>query len=215
MNTAFCVYCHTNLQNGKRYIGITKQDPERRWRNGDGYKKGAFHNAIMKYGWGGFRHEVLFSGLTEAEAKAKEKELIRLYRTRNKDCGYNCTDGGDGTRGYERSEAERLAMSISRKGRHSGSKNPMYGRRSTSAPHYGEPMSDEAKAAASVKIKAAHENGAYDGLFRRVIGTAGDEVLEFDSVSQAAKAVGVPATNISRACRGKRKTAAGYTWAYA
>lgn len=81
MNTTFCVYCHTNLQNGKRYIGITKQDPERRWRNGDGYKNGAFHNAIMKYGWGGFRHEVLFSELTEAEAKAVGVPATNISRT--------------------------------------------------------------------------------------------------------------------------------------
>ena len=32
------LYCHT-FPNGKKYIGITKQDPARRWgKDGNGYK---------------------------------------------------------------------------------------------------------------------------------------------------------------------------------
>ena len=35
----YSVYYHYNPANDKYYIGITKQEPERRWNNGYGYHK--------------------------------------------------------------------------------------------------------------------------------------------------------------------------------
>ena len=96
-NKNFKVYMHTS-PNGKRYIGITRQDnPERRWgSNGCGYSDNThFWRAIQKSGWNNFLHEILFEGLTEKEAKQKEIELIAFYDTTNQNKGYNITPGGD------------------------------------------------------------------------------------------------------------------------
>ena len=110
----WCVYCHTNKLNNKKYIGITSEsDPKNRWKNGYGYKpdKGnnqnvAFWNAIQKYGWENFDHEILADNLTEDKAKELEKYYIKYYETfigfHKKRCdrkGYNSTLGGDGTCG--------------------------------------------------------------------------------------------------------------------
>ena len=117
---AWIVYLHTNLINNKKYIGITSQTPQKRWRNGLGYKDGVFRLAIDKYGWENFSHEILFSGLSETEAKNKEIELISLYNTTDRNYGYNRTKGGDGAAGIEVSEDTREKMSKSHLGkRHS------------------------------------------------------------------------------------------------
>lgn len=46
------VYLHTNKTNNKKYVGITKQSLQDRWRHdGLGYKtQQKFFRAILKYG---------------------------------------------------------------------------------------------------------------------------------------------------------------------
>ena len=59
----YSVYMHENKTNHKRYIGITKRDPEVRWRKGKEYKTcPAMNRAFEKYGWDGFEHNILFTG---------------------------------------------------------------------------------------------------------------------------------------------------------
>lgn len=71
----YCVYLHTSPTN-KYYVGITKQNPLKRWANGRGYCKNKhFYKAILKYGWDNFKHEIVFSGITKDEAIQYEKEI--------------------------------------------------------------------------------------------------------------------------------------------
>ena len=89
----YYLYCHTNKINGKKYIGISVQKPNHRWKNGRGYKGcPKFKRAIEKYGWENFTHEILLTQLTHEEASEKEKEYIAKYDTVNN--GYNVLSGG-------------------------------------------------------------------------------------------------------------------------
>lgn len=112
----YSVYMHTCLVNGKKYIGITKQKPERRWQNGYGYVGTYFWNAIHKYGWDNFTHEVLLWGLTEEEACQWEIALIDMHRTNNRKYGYNVSEGGEtcdvccGKYGAEHPNHKRVKM---------------------------------------------------------------------------------------------------------
>lgn len=89
----FLVYKHTSPI-GKSYIGITSQNPIIRWANGNGYSgQPKFFNAITKYGWDNFTHEILYSDLTEQEAYKTEKELIEKFNSITN--GYNSSIGGE------------------------------------------------------------------------------------------------------------------------
>lgn len=99
----YTIYKHTNLINGKSYIGQTHfSNLNLRWYNGKGYNKQTqpcFRDAINKYGWENFKHEVLETNIeTKKEANEREKYWIAYYHTWVKDplCnGYNLTAGGD------------------------------------------------------------------------------------------------------------------------
>jgi group I intron endonuclease len=107
VNNGCCsVYVHINKINGKIYVGRTSQNPESRYgANGIGYLRQdkysdkylqpLFANAINKYGWENFDHEVIASNLTEEESRNFEKLLINLLHTNQKEFGYNMTDGGE------------------------------------------------------------------------------------------------------------------------
>lgn len=90
---SFLVYKHTNKENGKVYIGITSQEPKRRWQNGAGYYGTYFYNAIQKHGWDGFEHEILLEGLTKEQAEEIETDLIAKYGSANRENGYNVSLG--------------------------------------------------------------------------------------------------------------------------
>ena len=92
----YYVYRHVNKINGKQYIGITKRKPIERWgSDGSKYKSTPhFYNAILKYGWDNFEHEILYSNLSKERACEIEIELIQKYQTQNRELGYNIMDGG-------------------------------------------------------------------------------------------------------------------------
>lgn len=91
----YTLYMHT-VPNGKKYVGITYRDPEKRWNHGSGYASNSeFHKDILKYGWNNIKHKILLTGLTLEQAQTWEVELISKYKTTDPKHGYNFTRGGD------------------------------------------------------------------------------------------------------------------------
>ena len=115
----YTVYKHTT-PSGKVYIGITKNKPEYRWKNGNGYKDNAhFDNAIKKYGWENIEHEIVQNGLSKQQACDLEIELIAKYGATDPRNGYNNSTGGEcGGLGVHHSAESRLKCSEALKGRH-------------------------------------------------------------------------------------------------
>lgn len=146
INKKYIVYKHTNKINGKIYIGITSQKPNKRWQNGYGYKDNQhFYRAIQKYGWDNFEHEILYEDLEEEIALSKERELIELYHSNDPNLGYNKDNGGAMGRmtpeaiekvrqwhlGRKLSEETKKKISEKRKGKYVGENSGMYGKHHT------------------------------------------------------------------------------------
>lgn len=199
----WCVYVHRNRFNGKRYVGVTsKEKPKHRWNSGRGYMENAhFYSAICKYGWEGFEHEILYSGLTEQQAKETEIRLIADWNTKNPKYGYNMTSGGDGTPGYHPSDETRAKLSEARR-RENLSQETLL-RRSNSL--RGRVFTDE------------HKKKIGDGNSKRIsmMSRDGEELRVFRSASDAENELGISHAHISQCCHGSRKSAGGYIWQFA
>lgn len=96
------VYKIINKINKKAYIGITKNIDERFFYHKtryDGTKKEfidkPLYKAFRKYGVDNFKFIILYRDLTVEEAKQKEIELIKKFKTLTHENGYNITKGGD------------------------------------------------------------------------------------------------------------------------
>jgi group I intron endonuclease len=180
----YVVYKHT-CPNGKVYIGITSISPARRWQRGKNYITNSyFYRAIQKYGWDAIKHEILFDGLSKEEASSKEIELIALYKSNQRDYGYNICYGGEIN---IPSEETRMRMGNSRRGK----KHSTEARSNMSKAAIGKPgtmtgkhHTDEAK-----KRIAANQQKTVVYQYTRY----GKFIAKYESVSEASRQ-----TNISR-----------------
>ena len=122
----YCVYCHRNKTNGKRYIGQTIQqdNPNKRFgSNGAGYRGcHLFYKAIQKYGWDNFDHFVIQGNLTKEEADELEILNIAFYNTTDQRFGYNLTFGGSKGKLSEEALKHRDFK---------GEKNPNFGKKTS------------------------------------------------------------------------------------
>lgn len=203
----YIVYKHTSPSN-KIYIGITCQNIDRRWRNGNGYKSQKyFYRAIEKYGWDNFKHEILYENLEKEQAKILEMSLIYYYDSTNPSFGYNLTKGGEGHNGYSPSKETRKKLSEVHKGKEPWNKGKTNifsdeTRRKISENNKNRHLSDESKK----KISEAHKGknvGKNNGKAKAVICIT--TMTIFDCISQGALFYNLKNTNISKCCRGKTK----------
>lgn len=234
---SYTVYVHINKTNGKRYYGQTKRDVAQRWENGNGYKKGqpVFYNAIQKYGWDGFDHIIVAKNLTLEEANELETKLINQFKTLSHENGYNILYGG-GNRNLPDSVKEKIRQahtgmisgpcSEERK-RKIGNANrgrvfSEESRKRMSEGQKGKHYSEECKKQKSEQLKKEWALGIRKGkpvpsrrrpiLAQRV---CDEEILYFDSVTNAAQYLNIPRTDISSTLTGRQKTARGYRFMYA
>lgn len=185
MNNTYCVYAHINKTNGKRYVGITSQDPEIRWKNGHAYN----HNphltaAFKKYGWDGFDHIILHDNLSQIDACNLEKDYIKKWNLTNNNYGYNVSLGGKGSSGVIPSQQTREKMSTAK---------------------IGTTLSDiHKKKIQNSSRKKCVGKFSQDGILLNI----------YPSIREAARQNQASSSGISACCRNKHKHIHGYIWKY-
>lgn len=208
----YCVYKHT-CPNGKIYIGITKQNPVRRWGHGYGYRSNPrFYSAISRYGWDSIKHEILFDGLSKEEAENKEIELIAYHKSNVFEYGYNRDNGGNCTGTHSISTLEK--MSRVNKGKHLTSET----REKMSAAHKGKRHSEETcqklrgkkSLAWRAKMSEAHPNKKAVAQYDK----DGNFVNIYSSLREAERETGTSYVCIYLSIKRNGKTADGSCWKY-
>lgn len=182
------IYKITNKINGKIYIGQTTKTLQRRWTKHCIAAKTdniPFHKALIKYGFENFTVEQIDVASTIDELNKKEVYWIKYYNSMLPN-GYNVCEGGNGMHGYKASEKTRAKLRVS---------------------HLGNKHSEETKR----KMSEAHKGLNHSGL-KMVMCVETGEIFEY--INLAADTYKINKGNIVQVCKGKRKTAGGFHWAY-
>jgi len=225
----YTVYMHVTPSD-KVYIGITKQNPIKRWLHGKGYQRQLyFYNAILKYGWDNIEHKILFDGLTKEQAEQKEKELIAHYKSNLREFGYNVESGGHTN---NVSEETRKKLSVINTGKHHTPetckrlselesarwKNADYRANQIAKRKGKEPWNKGKETPAEVRKKQRNAKlGKYTGEkhwnSKKVINVTTGKV--YNSFGEIARELNIKnASHIVEVCKGKKPSAYGYKWAY-
>lgn len=232
------VYKYTNIQNGKIYIGQTKNSlEERAQRDGLNYRECTrFYNAIKKYGWDSFVPTILADGLTVDEANYLEEYYIDFYDSTNPSKGYNLAAGG---LNHSMGEESRSILSSKAKERYRDkTKNPMYGKKHTDEalskmsekkrgsnnPMFGTKWNENQRKRCGVKGRKLNFTDEQREWYRqraRILGLQGtrsirciDDGIEFQSIKDAASYYGVSSPSICDQLKGRTHTCKGKHFEY-
>lgn len=182
----YTVYRLENIVTKKNYIGMTSQNPKKRWC---GEYTGKMKEAIATYPlqlcW---KKSIEFQTTDKNQALELESELMKWYDSIEN--GYNISSYSGGT--YKRSEELKKKMSDAV----SGEKNPNFGK------HFTEEHKKKIRESSHSKQVLQFSK---DGEF----------IAEYPSTQDAERNTGCNHTNICQCCKGKRKSTGGYIWKYA
>lgn len=162
--------------------------------------------------------QIVAHDLSAEEALVLEKKLIASYGRQDQKTGclVNLTDGGEGVVNYVWTEEHRKKISEAGMGR----KHTDEFKQMVSKLHTGKVLSVETKKRISDarKGKPLSEKQKQSLLnrgnkrSRKIICV--ETGVVYDSLTLAGKPLGLQATDISKVCKGKRKSLKGFSWKY-
>ncbi len=211
MKKEYKVYMHI-FPNNKVYIGMTCQEPKKRWGNGKNYSENKYmKNAINKYGWKNIQHKIIATNLTKEEAEELEIYFINeKYKSNNRKYGYNIENGG--FHNGKTSEETKKKQSISHKGMHNSPDTEFKKGHITI-------ISEDMKQKISQKNKGKHASiktefkKGHKPLNAKTVLCIETNII-YSNIKEASKNTNAMACHISEVCNGKRKSAGKLHWKY-
>lgn len=219
----YCVYKHI-FPNNKIYIGITKQQPEKRWKKGLGYNshQTLMKKAIKKYGWENIKHEILFKNLNRKDACKIEMELIALHDSTNKKKGYNISQGGEGTIGVKQTEESKLKNRIAHLGRKASLETREKISKSNKGKHNRKRTDEQKRKISEATKKAMQDINLKNKL--RILATKRKNNCKkvkcietgeiYNTIKEASIYTKTCCSSISQVCHKKRETANKLHWEF-
>ena len=203
------IYKIVNKINGTTYVGQTKYDINKRFRehkHSSMTKKTYLYNAMRKYGIENFSIEEIDNANSLDELNKKEIYWINKLNTKIPN-GYNLVDGGDGIIGFHHSiKTKKIIQEKSKNNRNALGKHNISdeGRTNMVLAHKGKESSFKNKhhtIEARKKMSLKH--------CKMVLCIETNTV--YPSSLEASKKLKIP-NQIGRCCNGQRKTCGGYHW---
>ena len=174
-------------------------------------------NAINKYPWDQWKHEIIDYADTREEANNLEEYYISFYKSNNRNYGYNITAGGDGHNGQSLSAETRKKISESVKKLW---ENEDY-QKNQEIKHKGITHSKEsiekARRANLGKKRTQETKDKMRQLKLRSIvqfNIQGDFVKEYEYAKDAALILNCSITSITNSCKGITKKCKDYIFIY-
>lgn len=214
-SNTFAVYCHY-FPNGKVYVGLSCHcdniEEKRFGHDGCKYKKQPLvYRAIQKYGWNNIQHEVIAKYISRESAVNIEKDLIALYRSNERQYGYNISSGGE--EGSYHSEESRKKMSEQRRGKKKSEEHKC----KIGEAHRGMKMSEEFCKKMSEIAKNRHHDTTKDPRNIPILQfriADGKFVARYRSFSEASKVTGGSRPHINECAKEKRRQVLDCVWIY-
>lgn len=224
------IYIIKNKINGKLYIGQTiRQDINDRWRQHKSCKKDTIgnylYNAYKKYGLNNFEYKLICICFDE-DCNKIEKEYIQKFNTLYPN-GYNLQVGGGNHKLSDNVKQLIREKNISKenhnKGKQMSEEQKVKLRQSALKWHKNNNIiiSNETKQKISDSLKKFHSDNKSIKSIKSIkveqYDLKGNYIKTYNSISEAAKEVGITQMTINRASSNeekysKYKTAKGFIW---